>query len=328
MPGTTSFSLIWCAPTGTTTARSPETARPPRRSRSRAGTSEYDLDPQPAHQRVALSVAGIITPPRWRCLMICMTVTLWQVFWPRSRPAAGCQPESVEDPVCTQSRWATTQPRHPRPGNPASALRTEQLAAPAAVTTAFAATTRATVGIIAELNRQINDLEAELAHKFPVRPSRRPDLLLSARTRVVLGARVLGEFGDDPNRYTTAKCRKNYAGTSPLTVASGGNAPCWPAMSEIAASTTRSTNAYSARWQQPRPRRSTTAPRRRRPPPPSATSPRQPPRRHPGRLPAPPNPLRRTQSLGTPSNNPETRAARQPTNLGCLPGVGGIQVRA
>jgi hypothetical protein len=31
---------------------------------------------------------------------------------------------------------------------------------------------------------------------------------------VILGARVLGEFGDDPNRYTTAKCRKNYAGTS------------------------------------------------------------------------------------------------------------------
>ena len=32
---------------------------------------------------------------------------------------------------------------------------------------------------------------------------------------------MLGEFGDDPHRYTTAKCRKNYAGTSPLTVASG-----------------------------------------------------------------------------------------------------------
>src|SRR6185503_14168994 len=37
----------------------------------------------------------------------------------------------------------------------------------------------------------------------------------------VLGARVLGEFGDDPDRYTTAKSRKNYAGTSPLTIASG-----------------------------------------------------------------------------------------------------------
>jgi hypothetical protein len=37
----------------------------------------------------------------------------------------------------------------------------------------------------------------------------------------VLGARVLGEFGDDPDRYATSKSRKNYAGTSPLTVASG-----------------------------------------------------------------------------------------------------------
>ena len=37
----------------------------------------------------------------------------------------------------------------------------------------------------------------------------------------VLGARVLGEFGDAPDRYTTAKCRKNYAGTSPITRASG-----------------------------------------------------------------------------------------------------------
>jgi Transposase IS116/IS110/IS902 family len=40
---------------------------------------------------------------------------------------------------------------------------------------------------------------------------------------VVLGARVLGEFGDDPDRYTTAKSRKNYAGASPLTIASGRN---------------------------------------------------------------------------------------------------------
>lgn len=38
---------------------------------------------------------------------------------------------------------------------------------------------------------------------------------------VILCARVLGEFGDDANRYTTAKSRKTYAGTSPLTIASG-----------------------------------------------------------------------------------------------------------
>jgi hypothetical protein len=34
-------------------------------------------------------------------------------------------------------------------------------------------------------------------------------------------ARALGEFGDDPHRYTYAKARKNYAGTSPITRASG-----------------------------------------------------------------------------------------------------------
>ncbi|WP_420847172.1 transposase [Nonomuraea basaltis] len=37
----------------------------------------------------------------------------------------------------------------------------------------------------------------------------------------ILGARVLAEFGDDPQRYATAKARKNYAGTSPITRASG-----------------------------------------------------------------------------------------------------------
>jgi hypothetical protein len=38
---------------------------------------------------------------------------------------------------------------------------------------------------------------------------------------MILGARVLGEFGDDPNRYADTKSRKNYAGTSPITKASG-----------------------------------------------------------------------------------------------------------
>src|SRR6201988_5155603 len=47
-----------------------------------------------------------------------------------------------------------------------SALRSEQLPTPAAVTAAFAATTRAAVGIIAELNRQISELEASLAAHF------------------------------------------------------------------------------------------------------------------------------------------------------------------
>ncbi|BCO33644.1 IS110 family transposase [Mycobacterium heckeshornense] len=102
----------------------------------------------------------------------------------------------------------------------AALLRTEQLTAPAAVTAAFGATTRAAVGIIVELNCQIAELETELAAHFEKHPD--ADIYLSLPgLGVVLGARVLGEFGDDPNRYTDAKSRKNYAGTSPLTVASG-----------------------------------------------------------------------------------------------------------
>ena len=97
-----------------------------------------------------------------------------------------------------------------------TALRSEQLAAPASVAAAFGATTRATVGIIAELNRQIAELETSLAAHFETHPD--ADIYLSRPgLGDVLGARVLGEFGDDPNRYTTAKSRKNYAGTSPLT---------------------------------------------------------------------------------------------------------------
>ncbi len=126
-----------------------------------------------------------------------------------------------------------------------TALRADQLAAPAAVTNAFAATTRAAVGIIGEMNRQIADLEAALATDFEQHPD--ADIYLSLPgLGDVLGARVLGEFGDDPNRDASAKSRKNYAGTSPLTVASGKKRPSSRATCATSGSTTRSTNGPSA----------------------------------------------------------------------------------
>lgn len=101
-----------------------------------------------------------------------------------------------------------------------AALRTEQLTAPAAISSAFAATTTATVAIVIALNTQIAELETQLATHFEQHPD--AGIYLSVPgLGVILGARVLGEFGDDPDRYADAKCRKNYAGTSPLTVASG-----------------------------------------------------------------------------------------------------------
>lgn len=99
-------------------------------------------------------------------------------------------------------------------------LRVDALAAPSAVVSAFAATTRAQVALIAELNTQIAGLENELAAHFEQHPD--ADIYLSQPgIGVILGARALGEFGDDPNRYADAKSRKNYAGTSPITRASG-----------------------------------------------------------------------------------------------------------
>jgi Transposase IS116/IS110/IS902 family len=99
-------------------------------------------------------------------------------------------------------------------------LRTEHLTAPEALAAAFGATTTAAVHVIADLNDQIGELETALAAHFETHPD--ADIYRSVPgLGVILGARVLGEFGDDPNRYTTAKSGKNYAGTSPLTIASG-----------------------------------------------------------------------------------------------------------
>jgi hypothetical protein len=107
--------------------------------------------------------------------------------------------------------WARTRHTERRATGIQAALRTERLTAPDAVSGAFAATTKAAVGIIRELNRQITDLEAALDARFEQHPD--ADIHLSQPgLGDVLGARVLGEFGDDPDRYASPKSRKNYAG--------------------------------------------------------------------------------------------------------------------
>jgi len=107
-----------------------------------------------------------------------------------------------------------------RAGAIQEALRAGQLNVEDTVAAAFGATTKAAVGIIAELNRQINELGTELATHFEQHPD--AGIYLSQPgLGVILGARALAEFGDDPNRYLNAKSRKNYAGTSPVTRASG-----------------------------------------------------------------------------------------------------------
>jgi len=101
-----------------------------------------------------------------------------------------------------------------------TALRSEQLQAPAVVATAMGASVAANVAVIAEMCNQIAQLAAGLEANFEQHPDAEVVRSLPG-LGTVLGARVLGEFGDEPNRYATAKSRKNYAGTSPITRASG-----------------------------------------------------------------------------------------------------------
>jgi hypothetical protein len=107
-----------------------------------------------------------------------------------------------------------------RAGEIQACLRAPQLGAPAAISTAMGVSASASVTVIAAMAAQTAELARELETGFESHPDAEVVRSLPG-LGTVLGARVLGEFGDEPNRYRTAKSRKNYAGTSPITRASG-----------------------------------------------------------------------------------------------------------
>ena len=99
-------------------------------------------------------------------------------------------------------------------------LRSAQLTQPAELTGAYAATVSSHVALIATLNTQIGALGKQVEAHF----GRHPDAEIHRSQPGLgdlLGDRVLGEFGDDPARYDGARARKNYAGSAPITRASG-----------------------------------------------------------------------------------------------------------
>ena len=101
-----------------------------------------------------------------------------------------------------------------------SVLRAEHLGQPAVITTAYAVSVRALVAVLGTLNEQVKILQGQVEAHF----GRHPDaeiILSQPGLGPILGARVLAEFGDDHDRYVSAKARKNYAATSPITRASG-----------------------------------------------------------------------------------------------------------
>ena len=113
--------------------------------------------------------------------------------------------------------------RHGIPGKATAimaALRSPQLGGPAAVTAAYAATVRSLIAVITALNEQVKVLQGQVEEQLGQHPDAEIYRSQPGLGRV-LGARVLGEFGDDPHRYADGKARKNYAATSPITRASG-----------------------------------------------------------------------------------------------------------
>ena len=100
------------------------------------------------------------------------------------------------------------------------AFAAEQLHQPPPVEQAMGQAVRSIVTTVQATKTAIGDLETALAARFDSHPD--AEILRSLPgLGVVLGGRVLGEFGDDPTRFTNAASRRCFAGTAPITRASG-----------------------------------------------------------------------------------------------------------
>ena len=150
----------------------------------------------------------------------------------RKRP---CEPRGTGGPLrgtrlarrLSQSRIETLLRRAGRQRNISTtaakiraALSSEQLAARPGVIPAYTASASALLAVLSTMAAQTEVLAGQVEQGFGQHPDAeiyrsQPGL------GVILGARVLAEFGDDPGRYADAKARKNYSGMSPITKASG-----------------------------------------------------------------------------------------------------------
>jgi hypothetical protein len=101
-----------------------------------------------------------------------------------------------------------------------TALGSDQLTARPGAVPAYAASASALVAVLTTMVTQTEVLAGQVEQGF----GRHPDVEIyrsQPGLGVILGARVLAEFGDDSDRYADAKARKNYSGMSPITRASG-----------------------------------------------------------------------------------------------------------
>jgi transposase len=101
-----------------------------------------------------------------------------------------------------------------------SDLRAPALRQPAPVEAAFGQAVVGLVAVIGSMETTIANLEAAISAEFD--RHHHAELLRGAPgLGPVLAARVLAEVGDDPARFVTAQGLRSFAGTAPITRASG-----------------------------------------------------------------------------------------------------------
>ena len=133
-------------------------------------------------------------------------------------PTAAARLSEAELRTLVRSAW-NTAPRD-FPARLHAIFTAEQLRQPAAVEAAMGQVVAAIVRTMAATLTSIRELEKALDTHFGKHPD--AEILRSLPgLGVVLGARVLGEFGDDPTRFADAASRRAYAGSAPITRASG-----------------------------------------------------------------------------------------------------------
>jgi transposase len=101
-----------------------------------------------------------------------------------------------------------------------AALKTPALRQPAPVELALGHTVTGLLAVLGSMHAAVEQLEAALDAEFAHHPLA-PVLRSAPGLGPILAARVLAEVGDDPARFTTANGLRAFAGTAPVTRASG-----------------------------------------------------------------------------------------------------------
>ena len=154
-------------------------------------------------------------------------------------------------------------------------LRQPGLRQPAAVEAAYAAIVAGQVKLLIAINEQVTAMQAVMSTNFDLHPAAQI-YLSQPGLGPVLAARVLGEFGDDPKRFASARARKNYSGQSRSPERPEKRRSCWPGMPPTADSAWHCTcrpSAHSTDHPTPAPTTTPSAPAEPATTPPCAKSP-------------------------------------------------------